>query len=374
MATTHAIDEQLMEQARVEARRARRRVAPNPWVGAVVVGPGGEVVGSGATAAPGGPHAEVSALAAAGPRARGATLYVTLEPCAHHGRTGPCAEAVVAAGIARVVVGIEDPDPRVAGAGLARLRAAGIDVVVGIGADGVADDLAPYLLQRRAGRAFALLKTAMSLDGRTAAADSSSQWITGPEARADGHRIRAESQAVVVGPGTARQDRPRLTVRTVDPPVEHQPLRVLLDARGVVEATGPLFDVALAPTLVITTEQAPAGSVDAWRAAGAKVAVVGPGPGGRGVDLDAALRLLAAEHGVLQAMVEGGGRLHGALVAEGLADRLVAYVAPVLLGSGGIPAFGDLAVPTLAAGPRWRLLDSTRLGPDVRLTMAPEAT
>jgi diaminohydroxyphosphoribosylaminopyrimidine deaminase/5-amino-6-(5-phosphoribosylamino)uracil reductase len=360
-----------MARARAEAGRARRRSAPNPWVGALLVAPTGEIAGVGATAAPGGPHAEVEALAAAGPRARGGTLYVTLEPCSHHGRTPPCADAVVGAGVARVVVALEDPDPRVAGAGIARLRERGLDVTLGVGAAAVADDLAPYLLQRRTGRAATLLKTALSLDGRTAAADGSSQWITGPEARADGHRLRAESQAVVVGPGTARQDRPSLTARDVDPPAARQPLRVLLDARGTVPAEGPLFDVALAPTLVVTTEQAAPPVADAWRAAGAKVAVVGPGAGGRGVDLVATLHLLAAEHDVVQAMVEGGGRLHGALVAEGLADRLVAYVAPRLLGAGGIPAFGDFGGESLGESPRWSLVDATRLGDDVRLTLVP---
>jgi len=364
-------DHELMERARIEARRVRRNTAPNPWVGAVVVDPDGRVVGTGATAPPGGAHAEVAALTEAGDQARGSSVYVTLEPCAHQGRTGACADALVAAGVARVVVGVEDPDPRVAGAGIARLRTAGIDVTVGVDADGVADDLAPYLFQRRTGRAFALLKTAMSLDGRTAAADGSSRWITGPEARADAHRLRAESEAVVVGAGTARQDRPALTARAVEPPAERQPLRVVLDAIGRVEPRGPLFDVGLAPTLVVTTEAASSEAVDGWRSAGAKVAVVGPGPDGQGVDLDAMLRLLAAEHGVLQALVEGGARLHGALIAAGLADRLVAYVAPIVLGARGIPAFGDFSGDSLADSARGLLVDVTRFGPDVRLTLAP---
>lgn len=371
MPPTDRHDHELMERARVEACAARRRSAPNPWVGAVVVAADGTIAGTGATAPPGGAHAEVAALGVAGDRVRGSTVYVTLEPCSHQGRTGPCADALVASGVSRVVVGIEDPDPRVAGTGIARLRAAGVDVTVGVGAAGIADDLAPYLLQRRTGRAFALLKTAMSLDGRTAAADGSSRWITGPEARADGHRLRAESQAVVVGAGTARQDLPALTTRDVEPPVEHQPLRVLLDASGTVQAIGPLFDVDLAPTLVVTTEAAAPNTVDEWRAAGAKVAVVGPGRDGRGVDLDAMLRLLAAEHGVLQALVEGGARLHGALITAGLADRLVAYVAPALIGARGIPAFGDFGGDSLADSARGLLVDVTRLGEDVRLTLVP---
>lgn len=361
----------LMGRAVALAGAARIAAPPNPWVGCVVVRDG-EVVGEGATGAyPAGPHAEVAALTAAGDRARGATAYVTLEPCNHHGNTPPCTDALIAAGIGRVVVGLEDPDRRVRGTGVARLRDAGVDVVVGVGEDAVRTELAPYLVHRSTARAFALLKTAMSLDARTAAADGTSQWITGPAARADAHRLRAESQAVVVGPGTARADRPRLTVRLDEHPPARQPLRVLLDARGRVPADGPLFDPELAPTLVITTDQAPAGAVDAWRAAGAKVELVGPGSGGHGVDLGAALALLGERHGVLQAMVEGGGRLHGAFVAEALADRLVAYVAPVLLGERGLPAIGFPGPDTLTAATRWRLLDARPVGDDVRLTFAP---
>jgi diaminohydroxyphosphoribosylaminopyrimidine deaminase/5-amino-6-(5-phosphoribosylamino)uracil reductase len=366
-------DEERMARATELAGPARPAAAPNPSVGCVLVRDG-EVVGEGVTGAyPTGPHAEVVALAAAGARARGATAYVTLEPCNHHGNTPPCTDAIVAAGITRVVIALEDPDARVRGDGVARLRDAGIDVTVGVGSGEAASSLAPYLHQRRTGRAFALLKTAMSLDGRTAAADGTSQWITGVEARADAHRLRAESQAVVVGPGTARADRPRLTVRLDDDPDARQPLRVLLDARGTVPAEGPLFDASLAPTLVVTTEEAPPGVRDAWHAAGAKVEVVEPGPRGRGVDLLALLTLLAERHGVLQALIEGGAHLHGAFVDDGLADRLVAYVAPVLLGERGNPVAGFSGPETLADAGRWVLRDVTRLGDDVRLTLDPAA-
>ena len=197
----------------------------------------------------------------------------------------------------------------------------------------------------------------MSVDGRTAAADGSSQWITGVEARADAHRLRAASQAVVVGPATARADQPRLTVREVEGATGRQPLRVLLDAHGRVPAEGPLFDVSLAPILVITTESAPAAVVDSWRAAGAKVETLMAGAHGRGVDLVGVLELLAESHGVLQAMIEGGGRLHGALVEEQLADRLVAYIAPVLLGERGHPVIGFPGPDTLADATRWRVRD-----------------
>lgn len=363
-------DEELMATAVDLAARARYRSAPNPWVGCVLT-QAGAIVGAGATEPPGGPHAEIVALHAAGDAARGATAYVTLEPCAHHGRTPPCAEALIAAGVRRVVVGIEDPDPRVAGTGIARLRAAGIEVEVGVGAPAVAAQLAPYLHHRRTGRAFCVCKWAASIDGRTAAADGSSRWITGPAARADAHRLRAESQAVVVGSGTALADRPQLTVRLAEPRGPAAPWRVLLDARGRVPADPPLFDPTLAPTLVITTEAAPPPVVDAWRAAGAKVEVVGPGAHGQGVDLAAMLALLGS-HGVLQACVEGGATLHGALRAAGLVDRLVVYVGATLLGDRGRAALEWPGPPGIAAAPRFVLQGVTRLDDDVRLDYAPQ--
>jgi len=357
-----------MVQAAALAARVRRRTAPNPWVGAVLVRDG-VVVGEGATEPPGGRHAEVQALARAGARARGATAYLTLEPCAHHGRTPPCADALVAAGVARVVVATEDPDPRVAGEGVARLRSAGIVVEVGIAADLVTAQLAPYLHHRRTGRAYCLLKTATSLDGRVAAADGSSRWITGTAARADAHDLRADSQAVVIGSGTALADRPSLTARPVGAdPAAPAPLRVLLDARGRVPASGPLFDPALAPTLVLTSDAAPVAIVDAWRAAGAKVELVPAGPTG-GVDLGAVLHLLGAE-GVLQAMFEGGPAVHGALLTAGLADHLVAYVAGAALGPAGRPAFDAPFPRALGDVPRLALLDARLLGDDVRLDYA----
>ncbi|HSO94936.1 MAG TPA: bifunctional diaminohydroxyphosphoribosylaminopyrimidine deaminase/5-amino-6-(5-phosphoribosylamino)uracil reductase RibD, partial [Acidimicrobiia bacterium] len=295
-----------MARAITLADRVRRRTPPNPWVGCVLLRDG-DMVGEGATFPPGGAHAEVAALDTAGDRARGATAYVTLEPCAHQGRTGPCATALIDAGVARVVAAQEDPDPLVAGRGLDRLRAAGVDVEVGPGADAARRSLAPYLHHRRTGRAFAVAKVAVSVDGRTAAPDGTARWITGPAARHDAHELRADAQAVVVGAGTVRTDQPALTVRDVAVAPPHPPLRVVLDARGRVEATGPLFDATVAPTLVVTTPAAPPDRVDAWQAAGAKVEVVAPGPGG--VDLTQTLTVLGG-HGVLQALVEGGATLH----------------------------------------------------------------
>ena len=360
---------EFMLRALALGQGVRRRTPPNPWVGCVIARDG-EIIGQGATEPPGGAHAEVVALAAAGPRARGATAYVTLEPCSHTGRTGPCADALVAAGINRVVVAVEDPDPDVNGQGLARLRAAGVTVELGSGADQAARSLAPYLHHRRTGRASCLVKTATSIDGRVAAADGSSQWITGDLARADAHELRADSQAIVVGAGTALADRPALTVRVASEPVANQPLRVLLDARGRVPADGPLFDAGLAPTLVVTTAAVPPGTLDAWQAAGAKVEILDPGADGVGVDLTAVLTLLGRD-GVLQAMIEGGPMLHGGLLRAGLVDRMVVYVAGTVLGVEGRAVFDGPGAAAIADAPRMGLLEVRRLGDDVRLDYGP---
>lgn len=363
-------DAELMARALQLAESARRRTPPWPWVGCVLARDG-SIVGEGATGPyPTGPHAEVVALRTAGDRGRGATAFVTLEPCNHDGNTPPCTDALLAAGVTRVVAALEDPDPKVAGRGAARLRDAGVAVEIGLEGERVSRSLAPYLHQRRTGRAFCVLKSATSLDGRTAAADGTSRWITGPDARRDAHGLRADSQAVVVGAGTALVDQPTLTARDVEPAVERQALRVLLDAAGRVPTSGPLFDVLLAPTLVVTTERAAPGAVDAWRAAGAKVECVEPARGRDGVDLRATLELLAG-HGVLQCLVEGGAHVHGALVDAGLADRLVVYVAPVVLGERGQPALRLDGPATMADTARWRLVDVTRLGDDVRLDYEP---
>ena len=359
-------DAELMARALTLAEGARRRTPPNPWVGCVLVADG-VVVGEGATHPPGGAHAEAEAVAAAGPRAAGATAYVTLEPCAHQGRTGPCVDALLGAGVARVVVALEDPDPQVGGRGLAALRAAGVAVDVGIGADAARRFLAPYLHQRRSGRAFCVAKTAGSVDGRSAAPDSTSQWITGPAARADAHELRADSQAVVVGAGTAIADQPALTVRDAEAPPT-PPLRVLLDARGRVPATGPLFDAQLAPTLVVTTAAAPTDATDDWRAHGAKVETVDASP--TGVDLDETVTLLA-RHGVLQALVEGGAGLHGALWRARLIDRLVVYLGATLLGNEARALVDAPGPTTMSDSDHWTLHDVAVFDDDVRLTYEP---
>ena len=360
-------DEAWMARAVALAEGGRGTASPNPMVGAVLVRDG-RVVGEGFHRAPGQPHAEALALAAAGAAAAGATCYVTLEPCAHHGRTPPCADALVAAGVARVVAAVSDPDPRVDGAGLARLRAAGVAVSVGAGAEAAATQNAAYLTHRRLGRPRVTLKAAASLDGKVAAPDGTSKWITGPAARADAHRLRAEADAVMVGAGTALADDPRLTVR-LPGWTGRQPLRVLVDAAGRVGAGGHLFDGDA--TLVATTPAAPAAAVEAWKAAGAEVLECDPAPDGSGVDLHHLTRALG-ERGVLELMVEGGPRLQASLWAAGLADRLVWYLAPLAIGGQAAPGLlGGSGAATLAGARRLRLASADRLGDDLRVIAFP---
>lgn len=358
-------DDEAMDRALLAAASARRQTAPWPWVGCVIVRDG-VVVGEGATGPfREGDHAEAAALRAAGDRAQGATAYVTLEPCDHQGNTPPCSRSLIDAGVARVVVAIGDPDPIVSGRGFERLRSAGVDVVVGVQAEAATQLLAPYLHHRRTGRPFVTAKIATTLDGRVAAADGSSRWITADAARADAHELRADAQAIVIGSGTALADHPALTVRDVEVAPRHAPRRVLLDARGRVAAEGPLFDTVLAPTLVVTTAAAPPGRVDEWTAAGAKVEIVDPAAAG-GVDLDQVFALLGRE-GVLHALVEGGGTLLGAVLDAGQAQRLVAYVAPLVLGERAVPGYRGAGPDTLAAAARFALAGVRQLGPDVRL-------
>ena len=304
------------------AASVRASTSPNPWVGAVI-DPGRF---EGATRPPGGPHAEIVALQAAGDAARGATMVVTLEPCPHQGRTPPCVDAILEAGIARVVVGIEDPDPNVSGKGIARLREAGVDVEVGVLADEIRAQLAPYLKHRRTGRPWLVLKLAASADGRTAAPDGSSQWITGEEARTDAHRLRAESDAVIVGAGTVRADDPSLTVRHVE---GQDPLRVVL---GKAPA-----DAKVQPAVELEG------------------------------DLDDVLDELG-RRGVLQAVVEGGATVAGAFHRAGLVDRYVIYLAPALFGGDdGRPLFADPGAQTIADVWRGRITNVERLGADLKL-------
>jgi diaminohydroxyphosphoribosylaminopyrimidine deaminase/5-amino-6-(5-phosphoribosylamino)uracil reductase len=263
-----------------------------------------------------------------------------------------------------------DPDPRVDGAGLARLRGAGVEVVTGVGAEAAAEQNAAYLTHRRLGRPRVTLKAAASLDGKVAAPDGTSQWITGPDARADGHRLRAEADAVLVGAGTALADDPRLTVR-LPGHGGRQPLRVVADAAGRVGPAGHLFD-GEAPTLVATTPAAPAAAVDAWKAAGAEVLMC-EATVGQAVDLEDLVRALG-ERGVLELLVEGGPRLQASLWAAGLADRLVWYLAPLAIGGQGAPGLLGAGAVTLADARRLRLASVDRFGEDLRLVAYPRPT
>ena len=306
----------------------------------------GEVAGEGATAPPGGPHAEIAALAEARGRARGGALYVTLEPCAHQGRTPPCTDAIVAAGVARVVAGIGDPDPVVAGAGFSALEAAGVSVTTGVLAEVVREQLNPYLVHRTTGRPFVVLKLAVTLDGRIAAPDGSSRWITGLEARRDVHRLRAESDAVLVGAGTVRADDPELTVRSDN-------------ADGGAEEGEGEKKLGRQPLRVVL------GRV----AAGARILPALEVDGELGAVLDDLGR-----RGVVQLLVEGGADVAHAFHRDGLVNRYVWYLAPVLLGGDdGRPVFAGPGAATMADAWRGRLVSVRRLGSDVRIDIEPDS-
>lgn len=367
-----ADDRRYMAHALELASRAMYSTDPNPRVGCVLVR-NGEVVGEGWHRKAGEPHAEVYALREAGERARGATAYVTLEPCAHHGRTPPCADALVAAGVGRVVFAVGDPNPRVDGAGAARLAAAGIAVAEGC-LRAEAEALNPGFLQRlRTGRPYVRVKLAASLDGRTALANGESRWITGGAARADVQRLRAHSSAVLSSAETVIRDGARLTVR--DPSLEmlgRMPLRVVLDRALRVPADAPLF-AEPGPVLVIaSSDELAAADGGTRRAAGPRsgVEVVGVRASGRALDLGATLDVLAARH-VNELLVEAGPELSGAFVAARLVDELVLYVAPHLLGDGALPLVRLPQLREMSERPEFELRDVVRIGGDVRLTLIP---
>jgi diaminohydroxyphosphoribosylaminopyrimidine deaminase/5-amino-6-(5-phosphoribosylamino)uracil reductase len=321
-----ADDREWMAEAISLGQSVRANTSPNPWVGAVIVPEGDQPVALGATQPPGGPHAEVVALDLAGTSARGATVYVTLEPCSHQGRTPPCADALIAAGVGRVVIGTVDPDPHVSGRGIARLRQAGVEVEVGVGASDVEASLAPYLAHRRTGRPWVVLKLAATLDGRIAAPDGTSKWITGPAARTDVQQLRAESDAILVGVGTVRADDPALTARTEG---ARDPLRVVLG-------------------------DPPAG-------ARVNADVVHRGP------LDPLLEELG-RRGAVQLLVEGGAQVAGSFHRAGLVDQYVLYFAPAFMGGDdGLGLFSGPGAPSMADLWRGRISSVRRIGPDLRI-------
>jgi diaminohydroxyphosphoribosylaminopyrimidine deaminase/5-amino-6-(5-phosphoribosylamino)uracil reductase len=319
--------QELMSMAMAEGEKARLHAPPNPWVGALLVNERGVIVGEGHTQAPGESHAEIEALRRAGDAARGATMVVTLEPCCHVGRTGPCAEAIIEAGVARVVVGMIDPDPRVSGQGVALLKASGVDVEVGIEEAAVRAQLAPYIWHRVTTRPYVVAKIASTIDGVVAMADGTSQWITGPEARRDSHVLRAQSQAILVGANTVRLDDPELTARLDD--IVLEPLRVVL---GHAPA-----DARVRPCLELT--------------------------GDLGLVLDE-----LGHHDVLQVLVEGGPTTTSAFLEAGLVNHIVWYQAAAFGGAQGtLAALAGLSTPTMEALRRGRIVDVRRVGEDIRI-------
>jgi diaminohydroxyphosphoribosylaminopyrimidine deaminase / 5-amino-6-(5-phosphoribosylamino)uracil reductase len=342
------------------AARALGRSAPNPAVGCILVSSSGVIVGRGWTGAGGRPHAETVALNQAGDAARGATAYVTLEPCSHHGQTPPCANALIDAGVARVVAAVEDPDPRVSGGGLKRLRAAGVEVVTDMLRDDAAELNAGFFLRIREERPLVSLKIAASADGRTAGASGDSRWITGKEARRFGHLLRARNEAVLIGVDTAIADDPMLTCRIAGLE-EYSPLRVVLDSRLRLSPTSKLARSAREfPTLVFT---ACSDEGSELRACGIEIVTVARDARGR-PDVASVLRSLALR-GINRLLVEGGASVHASFLDRGLADRLEIFRAPLLLGAAGHAAIDALAAFSLDEAPRFVSVGVRRLGPDL---------
>ena len=348
----------MMRPALALARRSLGRTWPNPAVGCVIV-KDGTVVGRGRTQDGGRPHAEVDARAMAGAAARGATVYVTLEPCSHFGKSPPCADALVAAGVARVVSAMADPFPEVNGRGHARLRDAGIAVDVGEGADEAAEINAGFLLRVRENRPLFRLKLAGSLDGRIATASGESKWITGTASRADGQRLRATHDAILVGAATAAADDPELTCR-LPGLADRSPVRIVLDSQARLAPTSRLVSTARqVPVWVVCTPAAPADRREALRTAGVEIVEVDAGSDGR-VDV-AAMAQALGERGLTRVLVEGGGQVAAALLKAGLVDRVVSYRAGLALGADGRSAVGTLGLDRLDFAPRFRLVSARPL-------------
>jgi diaminohydroxyphosphoribosylaminopyrimidine deaminase / 5-amino-6-(5-phosphoribosylamino)uracil reductase len=331
-------DAAMMRRAIALAELGLGSTSPNPIVGAVIVGVDGTIVGEGFHERAGGPHAEAMALLDAEGRARGASVFVTLEPCRHTGRTPPCTQALIDAGVARVVYAVDDPDP-VAGHGAADLRAAGIAVEAGVLHDEAARSNAAWLHRGRTGRPYVTWKYAATLDGRVCAADGTSRWITGEAARHDVHLLRARSDAIVVGTGTVLADDPRLDVRLPGLAATSRPLRVVVGRRALPAAAGVLDESA--PTVQLRDHD------------------------------PASVLAYLAERDVVGVLLEGGPTLAGAFVAAGLVDRVVAYIAPALLGAGR-PALGDAGIETLSAALRLHIDAVDLVGDDVRIVLTPK--
>ena len=360
-------DATYMQRAIRLAERGRGSASPNPPVGALVVRDG-TVVAQGYHRGPGTSHAEIEAIEGAGDATRGATLYVTLEPCTHQGRTPPCAPRVVEAGFARVVIGTTDPNPAVDGRGVSALRGAGIEVETGIRQSDAERLIQTFSKYIRTKRPFVTAKIALSLDGRAAAADGSSQWITGPTARRDSHRTRAGADAVLVGIGTVLRDDPLLTVR-LRGYGGRRPARVVLDSSGRTPLDAKVLGDE-APTLIVLTDKATQDAEEALRARGAEILRV-PAREGR-VDLAAVLETLGHRE-VTHVLIEGGPTVLGDAVDRGLVDRYVFYVAPKLLGSGGPGAVSALLAPTISDARELRVESVRHIGADLKIEAYPRS-
>ena len=366
-----AADHAHMAHALRLARLGLYTTTPNPRVGCVIVQPGeagsGSIVGTGWHAKAGEPHAEVHALREAGAKARGATAYVTLEPCNHTGRTGPCSEALVAAGVARVVAAMQDPNPLVAGQGLARLAAAGIEVQSGLLENEAIELNIGFVSRMTRGRPWLRLKTAASLDGKTALNNNASQWITGAAARQDGHRWRARACAILTGFGTVKEDNPQMTVRGVDygDLAPRQPLRIVVDSRLQIYPTANILKVGNSLIVGAVEDQA---RIAALRDVGAEVLII-PNAHGK-VELHSMLRALA-ERGINEIHAEAGFKLNGSLLREGCVDEFLIYQAPMLIGDNAQGMFNLHELSELSQATRLKIIDRTALGDDLRIIARP---
>jgi diaminohydroxyphosphoribosylaminopyrimidine deaminase/5-amino-6-(5-phosphoribosylamino)uracil reductase len=347
-----------MARALELAERGLNTTTPNPRVGCVIVN-GGEIVGEGWHEKAGLPHAEINALAAAGSRSRGATAYVSLEPCVHQGRTGPCSTALVEAGVARVVAALQDPNPLVAGGGLALLRDKGVDVACGLLEHEARELNIGFVSRMTRGRPWVRLKVAASLDGRTALNNGRSQWITGEAARRDGHRWRARACAILTGAGTVRDDDPRLTVREVQ--TSRQPLRIVVDSRL---ETPPTAKILKGGGVLVAAAQEDKAKMAALRATGAEVLVM-PNSAGK-VELGELFRELA-RRGMNEVHVEAGPRLNGSLLQEGQVDEFLIYLAPSIIGDAARGMFHMPELTELAGRRQLNILDTRMIGPDIRV-------
>lgn len=368
MPTTIPVEQKqtfFMNEAYEESLKGRFLSPPNPWVGCVIV-KHGEIIAKGHHKGPGTPHAEVMAIDDAKEATQGATAYITLEPCPNSEKAPSCIDALVDAGIKKVVIGVLDPNPNVRGKGIAKLQQAGIEVEVGVLEEKVKASMLPYCHYQETGRPFCILKAAISMDGKIAAKDGSSIWITGKAARDDLHQMRAQSQAILIGTKTALVDQPHLTVRNFEVNTFNPPLRVVIDAKGKLEANGPLFDTSIASTLIVTSKDSSLERRKEWENAGCEVLEIPYNTKMTGLDLGKLFDVLG-KRGVLQLLAEGGSKLFSSLIEEKLVDRLVLYMGSCLLGAEGISLFSKLRLENIDDAIHLHLKNFTPLGRDIRL-------